>query len=135
MSSFPVNITEITYIDTNDCISINDLNTGDLKKLIYNSKPHLFDKVVNSVKSLMLWKVNIHIREENDKLAILEKPHLARLEIDIKRDLGGEKLNPCWKVVKSFPDLSEENIRIIIQLPIITDKYFSMFYISNKICS
>ncbi len=90
MSSFPVNITKIIYINTNNCISINDLNVEYLKRLIYNKKLKFFD----DVDDLTLWKVNIDIREEYDKFVIFEKPYI---KIDIKQDFGGKELNLMLK--------------------------------------
>ncbi|GBB96955.1 hypothetical protein RclHR1_02880021 [Rhizophagus clarus] len=102
--SFPVDI------DTNKVKTV-----GHLKDVIKENQKPFFDNVAPKV--LKLWKVDISLEEENEKLELVN----TKINVNIKEDLGGEKLLPLSKISKHFPlQPVDEHIHIIVQRPVET---------------
>ena len=74
-----------------------------------NQKP-FFDNV--ALKELKLWKVDIALKEENEKLDLIN----TKINVSIKEELGGAELLPLSKICKHFPSQpADEHIHIIVQ--------------------
>jgi hypothetical protein len=68
-------------------------------------------------KDIKLWKVDISLEEENEKLIVVN----TKINGNIKGELGGEELLPLSKISKHFPSQpADEHIHIIIQRPVET---------------
>ena len=90
---------EAPAIDNHFVINIIDKikNISHLQNAIKEvKKPHLNDFALNDLK---LWKVYIPINENEAKMNILDK---QPQEVDIERDLEGQKLIPSDDVLKDF---------------------------------
>ena len=77
------------------------------------------EKIVDNVKAkdLKLWKVDISLEEENEKLKLVN----TKINVNIKEELGGMKLLLLSKISKHFPSqLADEHIHIIVQRPVET---------------
>ena len=74
-------------------------------------------KSLFSITLLKLWKVDISLEEENEKLTAVN----TKINVNIKEDLGGEELPPLSKISKHFPSQpADEHIHIIVQRPVET---------------
>jgi hypothetical protein len=68
-------------------------------------------------KDLKLWKVDISLEEENEKLDLVN----TKINVNIKEELGGVELLPLSKISKYFTSQpADEHIHIIVQRPIET---------------
>ena len=68
-------------------------------------------------KDIKLWKVDISLEEENEKLELVN----TKINVNIKEDLGGEELPPLSKISKHFTSQpTDEHIHIIVQRPVET---------------
>ena len=66
---------------------------------------------------LKLWKVNISLEEENEKLNLVN----TKINVNIKDELGGVELLSLSKISKHFTSQpADEHIHIIIQRPVKT---------------
>ncbi|CAG8729434.1 8420_t:CDS:2, partial [Funneliformis mosseae] len=66
---------------------------------------------------LKLWKVDISLEEENEKLNLVN----TKINVNIKEELGGVELLPLSKISKHFTSQpADEHIHIIVQRPIET---------------
>ena len=124
---------EVPAIENHFVVDITDKikNISHLQNAIKEvKKPQLNDFALNDLK---LWKVYISINKNEAKLSILDK---QPQEVDIERDLEGQKLIPSDDVPKDFcqqqPPL--KIIHIIVQLsqPTTTGKCLPMVYLLNK---
>ena len=68
-------------------------------------------------KKLKLWKVDISLEEENEKLTAVN----TKINVNIKDELGGVELLPLSKISKHFTSQpADEHIHIIVQRPVET---------------
>ena len=68
-------------------------------------------------KDLKLWKVDISLEEENEKLKLVNE----KINVNIKDELEGVELKPLSKISKHFPSQpADEYIHIIVQRPVET---------------
>jgi 2C-methyl-D-erythritol 2,4-cyclodiphosphate synthase len=67
---------------------------SELRKAI---KEEIDDNV--KAKDLKLWKVDISLEEENEKLDLVN----TKINVNIKEELGGVELLPLSKISKYFP--------------------------------
>ncbi|RHZ82859.1 hypothetical protein Glove_103g174 [Diversispora epigaea] len=82
-----------------------------LKKAIKEKEKPEFDNFASD--KLQLWKVNIPMDNENEKLIAVQK-----INVNIKDDLEGEELRPLSKINKHFStEPPEEHIHVIIRRP------------------
>ena len=94
----------------------------DTTKLVSFFKDAIKEKKQNDFANvdadkLKLWKVDISLEEENKKLNLVN----TKINVNIKKDLGDEKLPPLLKISKHFPSQpADEHIHIIIQRPVET---------------
>ncbi|PKK60007.1 hypothetical protein RhiirC2_793980 [Rhizophagus irregularis] len=66
-------------------------------------------------KDIKLWKVNIFLEEENEKLTAVN----TKINVNIKDELGGVELLPLLKISKHFTfQPADEHIHIIVQCPV-----------------
>ena len=75
------------------------------------------EKIVDNVKAkdLKLWKVDISLEEENEKLKLVN----TKINVNIKEEFGGVELLPLLKISKHFPSqLADKYIHIIVQHPV-----------------
>src|SRR3954453_437666 len=81
-------------------------------------KEKLHPKFENvTANDIKLWKVDISLEKENKKLELVN----TKINVNIKKDLGGEKLPPLSKISKHFPSQpADEHIHIIVQRPVET---------------
>jgi hypothetical protein len=95
-------------------IKINEAETvAELKKSIKEIQKPFFDNV--AFKDLKLWKVNIPLDSENEKLSAIN----TNINVNIKEDLEGVEMSALSKISKHFPTQSDdEHIHIVIQHPI-----------------
>ncbi|GES94970.1 hypothetical protein GLOIN_2v1551520 [Rhizophagus clarus] len=113
--SIPVIISEEITVGNNR-IKYEKITISNVKSLILSEKG-----ISCCLDNLNLWKVNIVIVNENDK--VLE---ISSTEDDIKEKLGGELMNPRTSLGKYFnensfkDEESESAIHIIVQLPTLT---------------
>ena len=85
---------------------------SELRKAI---KEEIDDNV--KAKDLKLWKVDISLEEENEKLKLVN----TKINVNIKEELGGVELLPLSKISKHFPSQpANEHIHIIVQRPVET---------------
>ncbi|CAI2176462.1 569_t:CDS:2, partial [Funneliformis geosporum] len=103
-----INLNCITYIDTpenNHIFSIyvkKDLTISSLKEIIKEERPYLANYDIE------LWRVNIN----PDELM------LNRFDVDIEKELGGEKMPVTMKISSWFPhELNEKYLHLIVELP------------------
>jgi hypothetical protein len=100
-NSFPVDI------DTNKVKTVGHLKDAIKEKIDDNVK----------AKDLKLWKVDISLEEENEKLKLVNE----KINVNIKDDLEGVELKPLSKISKHFPSQpADEHIHIIVQRPVET---------------
>ncbi|GBB91834.1 hypothetical protein RclHR1_19240001 [Rhizophagus clarus] len=93
----------------------NNKTVNRLKDAIKENQKLFFDNI--APKELKLWKVDISLKEENKKLELVN----TKINVNIKKDLGGEKLLPLSKINKHFPSQpTDEHIHIIVQRPVET---------------
>ena len=103
-NAFPVDI------DTNKVKTV-----GHLRDAIKENQKPFFDNI--APKELKLWKVDISLKEENEKLIAVN----TKINVNIKEDLGGEELPPLSKISKHFiSQPADEHIHIIVQRPVKT---------------
>ena len=91
----------------------------DTTKLVSFFRDAIKEKIDDNVKAkdLKLWKVDISLEEENEKLELVN----TKINVNIKKDLGGEELPPLSKISKHFPSQpADEHIHIIVQRPVET---------------
>src|SRR3954447_9774147 len=77
------------------------------------------EKIDDNVKAkdLKLWKVDISLEEENEKLKLVN----TKINVNIKEELGGVELLPLSKISKHFTSQpADEHIHIIVQRPVET---------------
>ncbi|RGB25122.1 hypothetical protein C1646_772166 [Rhizophagus diaphanus] len=82
-------------------------------------KDAIKEKIDDNVKAkdLKLWKVDISLEEENEKLELVN----TKINVNIKEELGGVELLPLSKISKHFSSQpADEHIHIIVQRPIET---------------
>ncbi|RIA93591.1 hypothetical protein C1645_735445 [Glomus cerebriforme] len=73
------------------------------------------------IKDLKLWKVDISLEEENEKLKLVNE----KINVNIKNELEGVKLKPLSKINKHFSSqLADEHIHIIVQRPVETKEVY-----------
>ena len=85
---------------------------SELRKAI---KEEIDDNV--KAKDLKLWKVDISLEEENEKLKLVNE----KINVNIKDELEGVELKPLSKISKHFPSQpADEHIHIIVQRPVET---------------
>ncbi|CAB4433246.1 unnamed protein product [Rhizophagus irregularis] len=66
-------------------------------------------------KDIKLWKVDISLEEENEKLTAVN----TKINVNIKDELGGVELLPLSKISKHFTSQpADEHIHIIVQCPV-----------------
>src|SRR5437016_3525264 len=95
-NAFPVDI------DTNKVKTV-----GHLRDAIKENQKPFFDNI--APKELKLWKVDISLKEENEKLIAVN----TKINVNIKEDLGGEELPPLSKISKYFTSQpADEHIHI-----------------------
>jgi hypothetical protein len=95
-------------IDTTKLVSF-------FKDVIKENQKPFFDNV--APKELKLWKVNISLEEENEKLKLVNK----KINVNIKDELEGIELKPLSKISKHFSSQpADEHIYIIVQRPVKT---------------
>ena len=125
-----IDITRDNEIENIGTVSKDKLTFCHLKKMIWSQKPKFFSKVDYDVDELILWKVE-DLSDGNYKWKLLEK---SPTKIDIKRQLGGEKLSSTRSVSVAFPDVPADSIHILVQppKPATTGKCLPMVYLSNK---
>ncbi|PKY51955.1 hypothetical protein RhiirA4_447639 [Rhizophagus irregularis] len=100
-NSFPVDI------DTNKVKTIGHLRDAIKEKIDDNVK----------AKDLKLWKVDISLEEENEKLKLVNE----KINVNIKDELEGVELKPLSKTSKHFSSQpADEHIHIIVQRPVET---------------
>ncbi|PKK55649.1 hypothetical protein RhiirC2_858940 [Rhizophagus irregularis] len=88
---------------------------SELKDVIKENQKPFFDNV--APKELKLWKVDISLEEENEKLTAVN----TKINVNIKEELGGVELLPLSKISKHFPSQpADEHIHIIVQRPVET---------------
>ncbi|CAG8831686.1 11528_t:CDS:2, partial [Racocetra persica] len=105
---FPVVIGERTRVNDQD-VPINMFNVGLLKKLLIETQGEQL------VSGLNIWKVE-GVTKGSEKWKILEQQSYT--EIDIEKQLGGEKLSSSIDTIKEiFPQNPPIGIHLIIQLP------------------
>jgi hypothetical protein len=69
------------------------------------------------VKDIKLWKVDISLEEENEKLTTID----TKINVNIKDELGDVELLPLSKISKHFTSQpADEHIHIIVQRPVET---------------
>ena len=68
-----------------------------LKDVIKENQKPFFDNV--APKELKLWKVDISLEEENEKLKLVNE----KINVNIKDELEGVELKPLSKISKHFP--------------------------------
>ena len=100
-------------------VKVNKTETvSELKDAIKENQKPFFDNV--APKELKLWKVDISLEEENEKLKLVNEKINVNIK-DIKEDLVGEELLPLSKINKHFSSQSvDEHIHVIIQCPVET---------------
>ena len=77
------------------------------------------EKIDDNVKAkdLKLWKVDISLEEENEKLKLVNE----KINVNIKDELEGIELKPLSKISKHFSSQpADEHIHIIVQRPVET---------------
>ncbi|RIB20317.1 hypothetical protein C2G38_1207012 [Gigaspora rosea] len=81
-------------------------------------KEKLHPKLENvSPNDIKLWKVDIPLEEENQKLELVN----TKINVNIKEELKGVELKPLSKISKHFPSQpADEHIHIIVQRPVET---------------
>ncbi|GBC10287.1 hypothetical protein RclHR1_00950024 [Rhizophagus clarus] len=82
-------------------------------------KDAIKEKIDDNVKAkdLKLWKVDISLEEENEKLNLVN----TKINVNIKEELGGVELLPLSKISKHFTSQpADEHIHIIVQRPVET---------------
>ena len=90
--------------------NLENVTVNRLKKAIKEEKAPEFDNFATD--KLKLWKVDISLEEENEKLELVN----TKINVNIKKDLGGEELSPLSKISKHFPSQpADEHIHIIVQ--------------------
>ena len=95
--------------------NLENVTVNRLKKAIKEEKAPEFDNFATD--KLKLWKVDISLEEENEKLELVN----TKINVNIKEDLGGEELPPLSKISKHFPSQpADEHIHIIVQRPVET---------------
>ncbi|GES87991.1 hypothetical protein GLOIN_2v1571020 [Rhizophagus clarus] len=68
-----------------------------------------------TLSCLVLWKVDISLEEENEKLKLVN----TKINVNIKEELGGEELKSLSKISKHFTSQpADEHIHIIVQHPV-----------------
>jgi hypothetical protein len=86
-----------------------------LKKAIKEEKQNDFAYV--DADKLKLWKVDIPLEEENDKIIAIN----TKINVNIQDELGGVELTPTSKISKHFSSQPvDEHINIIVQRPVET---------------
>ncbi|GET56065.1 hypothetical protein GLOIN_2v1769850 [Rhizophagus irregularis DAOM 181602=DAOM 197198] len=94
-------------------------------------KDAIKEKIDDNVKAkdLKLWKVDISLEEENEKLDLVN----TKINVNIKEELGGVELLPLSKISKHFPSQpADEHIHIIVQRPVETKEvHFSLSEVSR----
>ncbi|CAG8441789.1 14959_t:CDS:2 [Cetraspora pellucida] len=104
---FPVIIGEKTRVN-NNYVSINNFTVGVFKNLLIEMKGKQL------VSNLNIWKVE-DVTKGSEKWKILEQQSYT--EIDIEKQLGGEKLGSSIDTIKEiFPQNPPIGIHLIIQL-------------------
>ncbi|RIA95469.1 hypothetical protein C1645_816707 [Glomus cerebriforme] len=96
-------------IDTTKLVSF-------LRMLLRRIKSLFFDNI--APKELKLWKVDISLEEENEKLKLVNE----KINVNIKDELEGVELKPLLKISKHFPSqpADEHILHIIVQCPVET---------------
>ncbi|PKC60668.1 hypothetical protein RhiirA1_467719 [Rhizophagus irregularis] len=75
------------------------------------------------VKDIKLWKVDISLEEENEKLDLVN----TKINVNIKEELGSVELLPLSKISKYFHSQpADEHIHIIVQRPVETKEVHCM---------
>ena len=88
---------------------------SELRDAIKENQKPFFDNI--APKELKLWKVDISLEKENKKLELVN----TKINVNIKEELGGEKLPPLSKISKHFTSQpADEHIHIIVQRPVET---------------
>ncbi|CAI2199729.1 5278_t:CDS:1, partial [Funneliformis geosporum] len=88
---------------------------SELRDAIKEKKQNDFANV--DADKLKLWKVDISLEEENEKLKLVN----TKVNVNIKEELGGVELLPLSKISKHFPSQpADEHIHIIVQRPVET---------------
>src|SRR4051794_28282679 len=97
-------------------IKVNKTETvSELKDAIKDNQKPFFDNV--APKELKLWKVDISLEEENEKLKLVNE----KINVNIKDELEGIELKPLSKISKHFSSQpADEHIHIIVQRPVET---------------
>jgi hypothetical protein len=108
-------------------------NFTNLRKAIWKSDKSYFENIGESIGErneikLNLWKVEISTRDNIKYEELKKNPHVG---LDVKKEFGGEWLDPVWEIEKSYSDTpAKEHIHIIVQPTI--GKCLPMFYLSSK---
>jgi len=101
------------YENVFDIVIEKDKTVNRLEKVIKEKKKPHFDNF--AADELKLWKVEISINGENDKLEILARKSYGK--VNIEEELGGEKLSPLSRLNEFFSNKSlDEQIHIIVKL-------------------
>ena len=88
---------------------------SELRKTIKEEKAPEFDNFATD--KLKLWKVDISLEEENEKLNLVNE----KINVNIKDELKGIELKPLSKISKHFTSQpADEHIHIIVQRPVET---------------
>jgi hypothetical protein len=88
---------------------------SELKDAIKKKKQNDFANV--DADKLKLWKVDISLEEENEKLRLVN----GKINVNIKEELEGVELKPLSKISNPFPfQPADEHIHIIVQRPVET---------------
>ena len=92
----------------------NNKKVNRLKKAIKEEKQNDFANI--DADKLKLWKVDISLKEENEKLIANTK-----INVNIKNGLCGVELRSLSKISEHFPTQpDDEHIHIIVQRPVET---------------
>ncbi|PKY42616.1 hypothetical protein RhiirA4_540534 [Rhizophagus irregularis] len=84
-----------------------------LKDAIKEKNTQAFANV--DAKDIKLWKVDISLEKENEKLDFV---NAKKINVNIKDELGGVELPPLSKISKNFSSQpADEHIHIIVQRP------------------
>jgi hypothetical protein len=101
-------------------VKVNKTETvSELKKPIKEENTQSFANV--DAKDIKLWKVDISLEEENEKLDLVN----TKINVNIKEELGGVELLPLSKISKYFHSQpADEHIHIIVQRPVETKEVY-----------
>ncbi|GES84383.1 hypothetical protein GLOIN_2v1571020 [Rhizophagus clarus] len=95
--------------------NLENVTVNRLKKAIKEEKAPEFDNYATD--KLKLWKVDISLDEENEKLKLVNE----KINVNIKDELEGVELKPLSRISKHFSSQpADEHIHIIVQRPVET---------------